>query len=171
VKVPAKSLFGAIVLMASLAACQKKEQPAPLAPAPGAGMPMDATHGAPAAAPARKESTIVIPENLKGRWKAVRIAVVDLATQKETIHRVPVGADYPVPGTPLTLRVENLIPHFSMGGGVITSKSDQMENPAVQVHISEGGKEAFKGWMFAKFPDAHPINHPKYGLKLIDFVP
>ena len=58
-----------------------------------------------------------------------------------------------------------------MGDGVITSRSEKLNNPAAQVKITEGGKDVFKGWMFAKFPETHAFEHPKYGLKLVDFVP
>lgn len=166
-------LFVAVALL-PLAACKKQDEKASALPlAPGATAPMDAMHGAPGGMGmgAKKESMVVVPDGLKGKWKAVRIAVVEMGSRKETLHLVPVGADTPLPGTGLTIRVENLLPDFSMGAGVITSKSEQMENPAAQVKISEGGKEAFKGWMFLKFPDTHAFQHTKFALKLVEFVP
>lgn len=165
-KILSNPLVSGAVLLLSLVACGKEEKPAPLQ------APADATHGAMAGGmPAKRESTVVVPEALKGKWKAARIVVVEIASKKESTHVVPVGTDFKVPGTDLTLRVENLLPDFTMGGGVITSKSDQLENPAAQVRVLEGGKETFKGWMFAKFPDAHPFEHPKYAMRLIAFVP
>jgi len=164
--VSSKSLYGALALMLSLVACKKEDKvAAPLAP--GA----DATHGAMPGMGTKKESMVVVPDALKGKWKAVRIAVVEIGSRKETVHVVPVGSDFPLPGTGLTLRVENLLPDFSMGSGVITSKSEKLENPAAQVRIFEGGKEGFKGWMFVKFPDTHAYQHSKYALKLVEFVP
>lgn len=168
-KILAKTMLGVLALLVSATAC-KKEQPVQ---APPAAAPSDAIHGGMPGMgmPAKKESTVVVPDTLKGRWKSVRIVVLETATRKEIPCVVPVGSDFKVPGTDLTLRVENLLPDFSMGGGVITSKSDKLENPAVQVRILEGGKETFKGWMFAKFPDAHPFEHPKYSARLIEFLP
>jgi len=171
VKHVSKSLVAVMALVLPLGGCKKQEKkqlPAPLAAAPA-----DATHGAMAGMGmgAKKESTVVVPGNIKNKWKAVRIVVVEVGTKKETVHVVPVGSDFAIPGTGLTLRVENLIPSFTMGGGVITTKSEKLENPAAQVKIFEGGKESFKGWMFAKFPDTHAYQNSKYSLRLVEFVP
>jgi hypothetical protein len=155
-----------MALLLPMTACKKEGGNLAQAPQPAA--PANATHGA---MPAKKEALVVVPDTLKGKWKAVRIVVVEIASKKETAHIVPVGSDFPLSGTGLTLRVENLLPDFTMGSGVITSKSESMENPAAQVKIIEGGKDSFKGWMFAKFPDTHSYQHPKYALKLVDFVP
>jgi hypothetical protein len=35
----------------------------------------------------------------------------------------------------------------------------------------EGGKEIFKGWLFVRFPEAHPFEHPKYALRLVELLP
>lgn len=176
-----KMSMKAITLVAGallgLVACKKNDDKPLAMPA----APADATHqaamgggmgaGMGMAKPAKKESQVVVPEGLKGKWKAVRIVVVEHGSKKETPQVVPIGADYLIPGTGLTIRVDNPLPSFTMGDGIITSKSDKLENPAVQVRISEGGQERFKGWMFVKFPDTHAFDHPKYGLKLVDFVP
>lgn len=164
-KILSKPMFGTLILMLSLVACKKQDQVP--APQPMAA-PADAMHGAMGA---KKESMVVVPEALKGKWKAARIAVTELGSKKETLYVVPVGADFPLPGTGLTLRIESLLPDFTMGGGVITSKSENLENPAAQVRILEGGQETFKGWMFAKFPDTHAYQHTKFALKLVEFVP
>jgi len=169
VKILSKTMLGVLALLVPATGCKKEK---PVQP-PLTAAPADAVHGGMAGMgmPAKKESTVVVPESLKGRWKSVRIVVLETASRKEIPCVVPVGSDFKVPGTDLTLRVENLLPDFSMGGGVITSKSDKLENPAVQVRILEGGKETFKGWMFAKFPDAHPFEHPKYSARLVEFLP
>lgn len=159
-----RALALTLPLLGLLPGCRAKETPAsPAAAAPG--MP---SHGG---AMAKKESKVVVPESQKGKWKAIKIAVTDLATGKETTHVAPLGGDYLIPGTGLTLRVETVLPDFGMGEGVITSKSDKMENPAAQVRVLEGGKEMFKGWMFKLYPEAHPFENAKYGIKLLDFVP
>lgn len=166
-KIPSKPVLSAMVLMLSVVACKKQEKvPAPLPTAPA-----DALHGMGAPMGAKKESAVVVPDALKGKWKAARIVVTEIGSKKETSHVVPVGADFLLPGTGLTLRIENLLPDFTMGNGIITSKSDKMDNPAAQVRIFEGGKEGFKGWMFVKFPDTHAYQHSKYTLKLVEFVP
>lgn len=166
-----------VALVAALSACNKQDSKPltmPSMPADsnhagvnpqGMGEGMGMAHGG-----ARKESQVVVPEAVKAQWKSARIAVVDRATGKESVQVVPFGTDKALPGTNLTIRLENPLPDFSMGDGVITTKSEKLENPALQLRVSEDGKEVFKGWLFAKFPDTHAFNHPKVGLKLVEFV-
>jgi len=175
VKISLQTATLVTVALLGLSACKKNDEK-PLT-MPGAPMPMDATHGVTPGAgmgmpkAAKKETQVVVPEGLKGKWKSIRVAVVDKASKKETLHVVPVGKDFLLPGTGLTLRADNLLPDFSMGDGVISSKSEKLENPAAQVRITEGGEERFKGWMFSKFPETHSFDHPKFALKLVEFIP
>jgi len=125
----------------------------------------------PEGAPQRTESKVVIPPTQAGKWKGIKISVQDKGTGKTFTQEAALGADAPIPGTGLTLRVENVLPDFSMGGGVITSKSDNPANPAAQVKVAEGDKQVFRGWMFSLFPEAHPFEHPRYAIKLVALVP
>lgn len=119
----------------------------------------------------RKEKPVVVPDALKNRWKAVRMVLLEKASQKKSSYVVPLGRDFSLPRTGLTVRVDNLLPHFSMEGEVFTSKSDRMENPAAQVKIQQNNQEIFKGWMFIKFPNTHAFEHPKFALRVTEFVP
>ncbi|WP_279384541.1 hypothetical protein [Geotalea toluenoxydans] len=40
----------------------------------------------------KKQTTVVVPDNVKGKWKAVKIAVTDKTTKKDTIYTVNIGA-------------------------------------------------------------------------------
>jgi hypothetical protein len=159
--VKASSLFAAALLTVLIPGCRKKEQPVvPPSADPHQGMAMT-----------KRESTVMIPESQKGKWKAAQVTVLDLASRHETTHVVPFDTDFPLPGTGLTLRLSNPLADFVMGDGVITSKSDKLENPAAQVRIQEGGQEVFKGWLFTKHPDTHAFQHPQFALRMGDFVP
>ncbi|BDV41119.1 lipoprotein [Geotalea uraniireducens] len=120
---------------------------------------------------ARKESVVVVPPSVKGKWKAVKIAVMDKTVNKETVYTVNLGSELAIPGSNLVIKVENFLPQFTMDGTTLTSQSNEPKNPAVQVKILEGGKEVFKGWLFSLYPTTHAFNHPKYGFTLVDFIP
>ena len=147
------------LLILAAAGCSKKEEKK-------AG-DMAAPHGQ----AQRKESVVVVPDNVKGKWKAVKIAVTDKTANKEMVYTMPIGADFPLPGSDMVVRVENFLPQFSMEGTTLTSQSNEPKNPAAQVRIMEGGKELFKGWLFSLYPTTHAFQHPKYGFTLVDFVP
>jgi hypothetical protein len=120
---------------------------------------------------ARKESTVVIPASVKGKWKAVKIAVTDKLSGKETVYTVEIGNAVTIPGSGLTVKVDTFLPHFVMEGTTLTSQSNEPKNPAAQIRIMEDGKEIFKGWLFSLYPTTHTFQHTRYGFTLVDFIP
>ncbi|AAR33373.1 DUF2155 domain-containing protein [Geobacter sulfurreducens] len=150
----------ALTVMVAVAGCSKKEEQK-------AGGDAGAQHGQ----AAKKESVVVVPDNVKGKWKSVKIAVTDKAANKESVYTINVGAELAIPESNLTIAVDNFLPHFTMDGTTLTSQSNEPKNPAAQIRILEGGKEVFKGWLFSLYPTTHAFNHPKYGFTLVDFIP
>jgi hypothetical protein len=120
---------------------------------------------------AKKETSVVMPEVVKGKWKAVKIAVTDKNLNKDTVYTIPIGSAFTIPNSNLTIKVESFLPHFTMEGTTLTSLSNEPKNPATQVRISNGDQEVFKGWLFALYPTTHAFQHPVYGFSLVDFVP
>lgn len=159
----------ALSMLVLLPGCRKKDKVTmpPALNTPGGENP----HGMGMGGGARKESVVVVPEFQKGKYKGVRLSLMDLATKQETLLEVPLNTNFPIPGTGLAVRVENILSAFGMGDGVITSRSDTMANPAAQVVVSEGGQEVWKGWLFSLYPDTHAFGHAKYTLKLVTFLP
>jgi hypothetical protein len=119
----------------------------------------------------KKETVVKVPEIVQGKWKAVKIAVQDKTTNKETVYTVDIGGQLSLPGSDLTLKVESFLPHFIMEGATLTSQTNEPKNPAVQIKIYQAGKEVFKGWLFTLYPTTHAFQNPKYSFSLVDFVP
>lgn len=117
------------------------------------------------------EKTIIIPDEVTHRWKAVRIAIIDKTKGTENIYVIPIGVTFPVPSSALTVTVEAFLPAFTMEGTIITTSSNDLVNPGAKVRISEHGTPVFQGWLFSKFPNTHAVTHPKYGFSLIGVVP
>jgi hypothetical protein len=118
-----------------------------------------------------KEAVVVVPDSVKGKWSAVKIAVVNKERNKESVYTVAIGSEVNIADSGLTIKVDNFLPHFMMSGTTLTSQSNEPKNPAAQIRISEGGKEIFKGWLFSLYPTTHAFQHPKYGFALVDFLP
>ncbi len=152
-------LVFALCVLALAAGCTKKEE--------------KVSETVPAHAPggARKESAVIVPDSVKGKWKAVKIAVTDKVSGKETVYTVGIGNTVAIPGSNLALKVDTFLPHFVMEGTTLTSQSNEPKNPAAQIRIMEDGKEIFKGWLFSLYPTTHAFQHPQYGFTLVDFVP
>jgi len=166
------TLLVSVLLIVAFAGtgCKKKQPPPPMPPqgAPGqAGMP-GSPHGEAGAPPVEKK--IVVPDAVKGAWKAVKIEVEFKEKKSRKAFTIPLNSEFKVPDTDLTLKVGNFLPHFTMAADQITSASNNIENPAAQVEVFQGGKEIFHGWLFAKFPDVHPLVHDKYGMALLEGI-
>lgn len=152
-----------LVISVAAASCRKKEQPPPPPPAQQ-GMPGE-PHGMMGGGP---DKQVVVPDSVKAAWKAVKIEVEFKETQSRKQFSVPLNSEFQVPESDLTVKVGDFLPHFSMTADSITSASDKLENPAVRLEAMEQGTLIFKGWLFANHPDVHPLQHEKYGLKLIE---
>jgi hypothetical protein len=119
----------------------------------------------------RQASVIVVPDSVKGKWRAVKIALTDKSENKESVFTVGIGSRYSIPGTKLSIDVENFLPDFTMNGTVLTSLSNEPKNPAARVKIFEDGREIFNGWLFSRYPTIHAVQHPRYGFTLVGFIP
>jgi hypothetical protein len=118
-----------------------------------------------------KEATIIIPDAIKGKWKAVKIAVIDKTKAKEEIYTIPIGKKITLSGSTMTIEVETFLPAFIMEGATMTSSSNELRNPGAKVRISDSGADIYRGWLFSRYPTTHAFMHPRYGFSLIDVVP
>ncbi len=167
-----KVVFISLMITGMIAGCKKGEEhpgtnmppqmpAAPMGQMPAAPMGQMPPNGAPKVA-----KTIVVPEAVKGKWSKVVLDVVDKGSNKSGEYTVKLKSEFKVPGTDLKIKVGDFLPDFRMSGNTLTSASDQPNNPAVKVEVFEGGKSIFNGWLYAKFPTAHPFEHPKYAITL-----
>ncbi|HET6421152.1 MAG TPA: DUF2155 domain-containing protein [Geobacteraceae bacterium] len=152
-------LVFALVAAVVLAGCRKKEEQQPEM-VPPHGM-MEQKH----------EAVVVVPDSVKGKWKSVKIDVLDKSTLKKAEYEIAIGSEAQVAGSDLTIRVDNFMPDFIMNGPVRTSASNEPKKPAAQIRIMEKGQEIFKGWVFYNLPSPHDFQHPKYAVSLAGFVP
>lgn len=162
-----------VVILAalSLAACRERGKPDP-------NVRMAVSHEPEAAAaPAAGESApsapaqLVVPPEAIAAFSGVRIAWKDAETSKEGILEVPIGIPTPLPGSDLEVRADVYLPAFAMSADTITSTGTAEENPAARIAVAQGGKELFSGWIFQRFPDVHPFQHPRFALRLEGGIP
>lgn len=133
----------------------------PPAPAGQQGQPQIAPIGKP---------VVEVPEAVKGKWKAVVLVLEDKEKKTFKEHTVKIGEKFKVPGSDLTIVVKEFLPAFVMQGSNITSTSNEPNNPAAEIVVSEGGSEVFNGWLFARYPTTHAFSHPKYAITLKEGV-
>ena len=160
-------LGGLAVLALLLPGCRSRTDrdlvvAAPIAPGPTPGAPADLPGTGPA---------LQLAPAVRSRWTAMKIGVIDLSARQESTYIVHAGQDFTLPGGDLTFRILALVPDFTLDNGVITSRSDLPRNPAAKVLITEQGRQLYRGWLFARFPENQPFEHPRYAVRLLDLEP
>ncbi len=108
----------------------------------------------------------MLPDAVKGKWKAVRLVLEDKTAQTSTEYVVPLNSRWVVPQTSLVVEVADFLPDFTIQESVFTSVTPEPSNPAVKVKVLEAGKPIFDAWLFSLYPSVHPFTHPRYGLVL-----
>lgn len=167
------ALAAAVVLLWSLTAC-KKEEEKPIMRAPLSQAPHSTV--APGMTGRTGEVQIVVPEEVRGTWSAVRLSIEDKQAGTSEDVTVGIGEQYAIPGSNLTVTVGQFLPHFQMQGGIITSGSNEPVMPSVAIKVLEGDTQVFPslgkewGWLFSKMPAIHAFEHEKYGISLIEGV-
>ncbi|KPJ98359.1 MAG: hypothetical protein AMK71_11530 [Nitrospira bacterium SG8_35_4] len=162
-----------IMFVTSLVSCQKKEEPtaakSPVQQGPIIDIPAPAPgHGTPTQRP---EFSVVVPPEVKEMWSGVTITIDDKQESKQTDYTVALGNELKIPDSNLTVKVGPFLPDFKMSGEIITSASNEPNNPAVGITIFEDGTKVFPpagevGWLYSKFPTIHSFQHERYGLIL-----
>jgi hypothetical protein len=173
-------LISITILLFALGACKKKDEPAPAQKSPmqqgpiveePSGTPPPG-HGAPAQ---KTEFQVVVPPEVSGMWSKVTVVVDDKKTSKRQEFTLKVGDEFNIPDSNLTVKIGPFLPDFKMNGTVITSSSNEPNNPSVGVAIFEGGARVFPpsgqwGWLYAKFPAIHAFQHERFTLALKEGV-
>ncbi|MEW6599674.1 MAG: DUF2155 domain-containing protein [Nitrospirota bacterium] len=167
------------ILLFSFAACKKKEE---AAPERKSSMPqgpiVDAPEGSPPGhgTPGKKtEFQVVVPPEVTGMWSKVTIIVDDKKMNKKNEFTLNIGDEFTIPDSNLTVKIGPFLPDFKMSGTVITSSSNEPNNPSVGVAVFENGTRVFPpsgqwGWLYVKFPAIHAFQHERFALALKEGV-
>jgi hypothetical protein len=99
-------------------------------------------------------------------YSGLRLKWKDSSDGREGTVEVPLGKSAPIPGSDLSVRADAFLPAFSMTADAITSTGVEEENPAARIAVLQKGQEIFSGWIFTRFPDVHPFEHPRVSLRL-----
>jgi hypothetical protein len=166
-----KKLFVALLassLIFAAAGCKKKEEKPQLPqghPSMEGGMPQTGMPNMP-----KVDRTVTVPAEVKAKWKAVKLNIEDKTTKSTKEYTVAVGSELAVPNSNMKIKVLAFLPDFRMGEKDITSASDKPNNPAVQVSVTEPGKEEWKGWLYSMHPGIHPYAHERVAITLVGGV-
>jgi hypothetical protein len=119
----------------------------------------------------QQSSRVLIPDEVRGKWQSVRIKVLDKSTSKEETYTINLGYEFTVAKSDVKIKVDYFLPAFVMQGRIMTSASNELRNPAVQIVVSEADQQIYKGWLFSRFPGTHSFQHERFSFSLVDFIP
>ncbi len=119
----------------------------------------------------KSSSRVLVPDDVRGQWKAVRIKVLDKSNAREETYTIDLGYEFTIAKSDVKIRVKNFLPAFVMQGRIMTSASNDLRNPAAQIVVSEADQEIYKGWLFSRFPGTHTFQHERFSFSLVDFIP
>jgi hypothetical protein len=88
----------------------------------------------------KQEPVVVVPEAVKGKWKSVKIAVLDKSTGAKKELDIPIGSQAAIPGSNLVVAVDTFFPDFVMDGATRTSRSNDPKNPAAHIRVLEAAR-------------------------------
>ena len=151
-----------IIYLIGLNSCTKKEQAQPSPHEQQAMMPAHRD----IQMPSLEQMKIVIPNEIKGKWKGVILTVMDKQTMNGRDYNVPIGDKFSISGSNIEVQTGAFLPDLQITDNVYSTASGELNNPAIQVEVKEGGKEILKGWLFKKYPTVHPFKHERFSITL-----
>jgi hypothetical protein len=107
-----------------------------------------------------------ISADVMAKWKTVELSVAGKDISAHNL-RVPVGSETGVGKPGLTVRVVAYVPAFQSDIGVVTSASNNPDNPAVLIQLADKGRVLSEGWVFQKYPDFNTYKSDKLQLQLL----
>jgi len=107
-----------------------------------------------------------IPADVKAKWKTVVLSVdgKDITVRK---LQIAVGGETGIDKSGLTVRVVAYVPAFRSDAGVVTSASNNPDNPAVLIQLVDKARVLSEGWVFQKLPDFNTYQSEKLHLQLL----
>jgi len=96
------------------------------------------------------EQKIIVSDEVKAGWPAVKLMVKDLEKQSEAVYTIPIGSSFKVPGSRSLVAGcgRHLPAPFYYTDGNITSRGLDTANPAELIRVSESDSQVFEGWLF-----------------------
>ncbi|MCX7913914.1 MAG: DUF2155 domain-containing protein [Thermodesulfovibrionales bacterium] len=114
----------------------------------------------------KSERKIVVPPDVQKKWSSVRVIFEDRQAKRKNEYTIKLNTEFHIEGTNLKVICKDFLPDFKMEKDIITSRSNEPNNPAVRAIIYEKDKAIFNGWLYSKYPDIHAFEHPRYSLVL-----
>ncbi|MBI5827352.1 MAG: hypothetical protein HZB22_06465 [Deltaproteobacteria bacterium] len=116
---------------------------------------------------AKAQRELSISPEVKARWSEAKLEVTDSGSKTKESITIKVGSTENLKKKGFKLKVEALVPDYSISDNRIESRSNDPRNPAVLVELFDGDKSVAKGWVFKNFPDFNSYRDDRVGVLLV----
>jgi len=116
----------------------------------------------------KKKLTVVVPDSVKGKWASATLAVSAEGSEKEL--KLAIGDKISL-GKNLQLHLVHYLPAYTSDFQSVTSSSNELVNPAVQVQAISNGKVVAEGWIFQNLPEFNSFKSEQVKVRLISAEP
>lgn len=114
----------------------------------------------------KTQKTVSLSDEVKAKWKEVRLELTDTSSNASDTVTVKVGGDVKLKEG-VKLKAVALVPDYAIADNTIESRSNEARNPAVLLEIVEGDKVTARGWVFRDFPEFNSYNDSRFAVKLV----
>ncbi len=112
-----------------------------------------------------KNINVSVPDSVKGKWVSASLAV---AVGNGAEKKLKLGIGETISLTKgLQLHLVHFLPAYTSDSQTVTSSSNKLVNPAVQLQSILNGKVETEGWVFQKFPDFNSFTSEQIKVRLI----
>lgn len=112
------------------------------------------------------DKEVKVSDQTKETWPEVKIEITDSKTSKTTTHTVKLGATLKL-GDDFSLEVKTFLPDYSIFDEYIGSRSEELNNPALLMKLTEGSEVKTSGWIFKKFTDFDSFKSDRFRVVLL----
>lgn len=110
---------------------------------------------------------VKLSDDVKKKWNEVKLEITDSSTKSKETVTAKVGGTVVLKRAGFTLKIDSLVPDYTIGDKFIETRSNEAKNPAVLVELLENGKMVAKGWVFKHLPEFNSYTDDRFPLALL----
>lgn len=118
----------------------------------------------------KTQKTVSISDEVKAKWKEAQLEILDAESGASQTVTVKVGSDIKLKEG-IRLKVEVVVPDYTIAESRIETRSNELNNPAVLVDLVENEKSITRGWVFRDYPEFNSYNDRRFPMRFLSAGP
>lgn len=118
----------------------------------------------------KTQKAVSISDEVKAKWKEAQLEILDAESGASQTVSVKVGGDIKLKEG-VRLKVEAIVPDYTIAESRIESRSNELNNPAVLIDLVENDKSVARGWVFRDYPEFNSYNDRRFPMRFLTANP